>query len=198
MKANWLVLMLASAALSQAAMAEESPWQVRVRALRMQVDNGNSPSVSGARVEINDKTFPEIDVAYNFTRNISAELVLTYPQKHDVLLQGAKIGTIKHLPPALMLQYQFSPGEKINPYVGAGLNYTRFMSASLPAGITTDSSSTGFALQVGADFEVAKNTYVNLDFKRVNIETDIKVAGAKLTTLKVDPNLISIGIGWRF
>jgi outer membrane protein len=198
MKANWLVLMLASAALSQAAMAEESPWQVRVRALRMQVDNGNSPSVSGARVEINDKTFPEIDVAYNFTRNISAELVLTYPQKHDVLLQGAKIGTIKHLPPALMLQYQFSPGEKINPYVGAGLNYTRFMSASLPAGITTDSSSAGFALQVGADFEVAKNTYVNLDFKRVNIETDIKVAGAKLTTLKVDPNLISIGIGWRF
>lgn len=171
---------------------------LRVRALHMQVDNGNSPSVTGARVEINDKTFPEIDIAYNFTRNVSAELVLTYPQKHDVSLQGTKIGTIKHLPPALLLQYQLLPGEKFNPYVGAGINYTRFMSANLPAGITTDKSSVGFAMQLGADIEIAKNVYLNLDYKRVNIETDIKVAGAKLTTLKVDPNLISVGIGWRF
>jgi outer membrane protein len=198
MNAKWMVLLIAGAALSQTAMAQEAPWQVRVRALNMQVDNGNSPSVSGAKIEINSKTFPEIDFAYNFTRNISAELVLTYPQKHDVLLQGAKIGTIKHLPPALLLQYQFLPGEKFNPYVGAGVNYTRFMSASLPAGITTSRSSTGYAVQIGADFEIAKNTYLNLDFKRVNIEADILVAGAKLTTLKVDPNLVSIGIGWRF
>ena len=198
MNAKLLVFLLAGAALTQPAIAEETPWQVRVRALRMQVDNGNSPNVSGAKVEINSKTFPEIDFAYNFTRNVSAELVLTYPQKHDVLLEGAKIGTVKHLPPTLLLQYQFLPGEKINPYVGAGLNYTRFMGASLPAGITTDKSSAGYAVQVGADVEIAKNVYLNLDFKRVNIETDVKVSGAKLTTLKVDPNLISVGIGWRF
>ena len=198
MKTKLLVLLIAGAAFTQPVQAEDGPWMVRVRALNMQVDNGNSPNVSGARVEINNKTFPEIDFGYNFTRNISAELVLTYPQKHDVLLQGAKIGTIKHLPPTLLLQYQFLPGEKINPYIGAGLNYTRFMSANLPAGITTDKSSAGYAVQAGADIEIAKNVYFNLDFKRVNIETDVKVSGAKLTTMKVDPNLISVGIGWRF
>ena len=198
MKTKLLVLLIAGAAFTQPVLAEDGPWLVRVRALNMQVDNGNSPNVSGAKVEINNKTFPEIDFVYNFTRNISAELVLTYPQKHDVLLQGAKIGTIKHLPPTLLLQYQFLPGEKINPYIGAGLNYTRFMSANLPTGITTDKSSAGYALQAGADIEIAKNVYFNLDFKRVNIETDVKVAGAKLTALKVDPNLISVGIGWRF
>ncbi|MEQ1516279.1 MAG: OmpW family outer membrane protein [Usitatibacteraceae bacterium] len=198
MKAKWLVVLLAGAALSQSALAQDAPWEVRVRALRMQVDNGNSPEVSGAKVEINSKTFPEIDFAYNFTRNVAVELVLTYPQKHDVFLQGAKIGTIKHLPPVLLAQYQFLPGEKINPYIGAGVNYTRFMSASLPAGVTTDKSSTGFAVQLGADIEIAKNMYVNLDYKRVGIEVDVKVSGAKLTTLKVDPNLFSVGIGWRF
>lgn len=198
MKTRLLVLLIAGAAFTQPVLAEDGPWLVRVRALNMQVDNGNSPNVSGAKVEINNKTFPEIDFVYNFTRNVSAELVLTYPQKHDVSLQGTKIGTIKHLPPALLLQYQFLPGEKINPYVGAGVNYTRFMSANLPAGITTDKSSAGYAVQAGADIEIAKNVYLNLDFKRVNIETDVKVAGAKLTTLKVNPNLISIGIGWRF
>lgn len=198
MKAKWLILMLAGAAMATPALADDSALMVRVRALRMQVDNGNSPNVAGANVTINDKTFPEVDFVYNFTKNISAELILTYPQKHDVSLQGSKIGSVKHLPPVLTLQYQFLPGTTFNPYVGAGVNYTRFMSASLPPGITTDKSSFGFAVQVGADIEIAKNTYLNIDYKRVNIETDVKVAGSKLTTLTVDPNLISVGIGWRF
>ncbi|MFN7473454.1 MAG: OmpW family outer membrane protein [Burkholderiales bacterium] len=72
------------------------------------------------------------------------------------------------------------------------------MSANLPTGISTDKDSFGSAAQIGIDFELAKNTYINLDFKRVNIKTDVKVNGAKLTTLKVDPNLVSLGIGWRF
>ncbi len=200
-KTNLFLPLLAActlATVSAPALAEDSPWMVRIRALNMQVDNGNSPNVAGAKVTVNDKTFPEIDFVYNFTKNVSAELVLTYPQKHDVSLQGNKIGSLKHLPPTLLLQYQFAPGQMFNPYVGAGVNYTRFMRVSLPSGITTDKSSVGFAAQIGADFEIAKNVYLNLDYKRVNIESDIKVAGAKLTTLKVDPNLISIGIGLRF
>jgi outer membrane protein len=192
------VTLVSGAFLASNASAQESPLMIRVRALNMQVDNGNSPSVAGARVSVNDKTFPEIDFVYNFTKNVSAELVLTYPQKHDVSLNGNKIGSLKHLPPTLLLQYQFAPGTTFNPYVGAGLNYTRFMSVSLPSGISVDKNSSGFAVQIGADIELSKNFYLNLDYKRVNIETDVKVSGAKLTTLAVDPNLISVGLGWRF
>jgi outer membrane protein len=200
MKAKLLVplVSLALASVATTAMAQEGTYMMRVRALNMHVDNGNSPDVAGAKVEVNNKTFPEIDFVYNFTNNIAAELVLTYPQKHDVKLQGSNIGSLKHLPPTLLLQYYFAPGATINPYVGAGVNYTRFMSVSLPPGITTNKSSVGLAAQVGVDFEIAKNTFLNLDFKRVKIQSDIKVNGAKLTTLKVDPNLVSVGIGWRF
>lgn len=198
MKTKLLLPLLIAATLSAPAMADEGLFMVRVRALNMNVENGNSPSVPGAKVEINNKTFPEIDFVYNLTRNISTELVLTYPQKHDVSLQGVKIGSVKHLPPILLLQYQFLPGESFNPYVGAGVNYTRFMSANLPAGITTNKSSTGFALQAGIDIAIAKNIYLNLDYKHVKIQTDVLVAGTKLTTLKIDPNLVSVGIGWRF
>ncbi|MBC7623165.1 MAG: OmpW family protein [Aeromicrobium sp.] len=200
MKAKLLAPLVAAtlASLASSALAQEGTYMMRVRALNMQVDNGNSPNVAGAKVEINNKTFPEIDFVYNFTKNLAAELVLTYPQKHDVKLQGNRIGSLKHLPPTLTLQYYFAPGSSVNPYVGAGINYTRFMSVSLPTGISTDKDSFGFAAQIGVDFEIAKNTYVNLDFKRVNIDADVKVNGAKLTTLKVDPNLVSVGIGWRF
>lgn len=200
MKAKLLAPLVAAtlASLASSALAQEGTYMMRVRALNMQVDNGNSPNVAGAKVEINNKTFPEIDFVYNFTKNLAAELVLTYPQKHDVKLQGNRIGSLKHLPPTLTLQYYFAPGSSVNPYVGAGINYTRFMSVSLPTGISTDKDSFGFAAQIGVDFEIAKNTYINLDFKRVNIDADVKVNGAKLTTLKVDPNLVSVGIGWRF
>lgn len=194
----WLLAATLATLAAPTAMAQEGSWMVRVRALNMKLDNGNSPDVPGARVTVNDKTFPEVDFVHQVTKNVSAELVLTYPQKHDVSLQGAKIGTLKHLPPTLLAQYQFAPGQTVNPYVGAGINYTRFMDVKLPSGITTDKDSFGLALQVGVDFEIGKNLYLNLDYKKVNIETDVKVSGAKLTTFKVDPDLISVGIGWRF
>lgn len=181
-----------------AAQAADGPWMVRGRLLHMQVDNGNDPAVPGAKVELNDKTFPEVDITYFFTRNLAAELILTYPQKHDVLLNGSKIGSVKHLPPTLTLQYHFMPDATFRPYIGAGLNYTRFSSVSLPAGLDLERSSTGLALQIGADFKVADKWYLNFDVKKVYIDTDVKSGGAKLTTLEIDPVLLSVGAGYRF
>ena len=77
---------------------------------------------------------PEFDITYFFTPNIAAELILTYPQKHDVELGGTGIGSVKHLPPTLTLQYHFNPTGTIRPYVGLGANYTRFSSVDLDAG----------------------------------------------------------------
>lgn len=195
-KLNLLVLALMGAALATPAMAEEpNPWMVRARVLNLKSDNGNSPDVGLA---VSNKTFPEVDISYFITPNVSAELILTYPQKHDVILGGSKIGTVKHLPPTLLAQYRFMPGNMFNPYVGAGLNYTRFMNADLPAGISVSKNSFGLAFQLGADVEIAKNVYLNLDYKRALIQTDVSVGGNKLTTLKIDPNLYSVGIGYRF
>jgi outer membrane protein len=67
-------------------------------------------------------------------KNIAAELILTYPQKHDVELGGTDIGSVKHLPPTLTLQYHFNPTGTVRPYVGLGVNYTRFTSVDLDAG----------------------------------------------------------------
>ncbi len=46
------------------------------------------------------------------------------------VLNGAKIGTLKHLPPTLLAQYHFTNLGAFKPYVGAGINYTRFSSVS--------------------------------------------------------------------
>jgi len=83
--------------------------------------------------------------------------------------------------------------------VGAGINYTRFSSVNLLGGAATvDRNSWGGALQVGVDIPVAKNMYFNIDVKKVYIKTDVKAGGTTLTTFKVDPLLVGVGLGWKF
>lgn len=182
------------------AYAGEGPWLVRLRALDMNVDNENNitpVTTAYGEVDVEDKWFPEIDISYFFTPNIAAELVLTYPQKHDVKLGNFDIGSLKHLPPTLLLQYHFD-GLPVKPYVGAGINYTKFSSISLPAGVSMDSSSWGGALQLGVDIPLKDNMYLNLDLKKVWMGTDVYVGGVNSGSINVNPLLWGVGLGWRF
>lgn len=189
-----LSALMAAPAMAQTA-AKEGPWLVRARAVHLDSRNDDS---TGLDLTINNKWIPEVDISYFITPNIAAELILTYPQKHRLYAGGAQIGTLKHLPPTLTLQYHFTNFGPVKPYVGAGLNYTRFSSVNLPAGVSIDKNSFGGALQVGVDIPVAKNISLNLDVKKVYIRTDVSAAGAKLGTFKVDPVLFGVGVGYRF
>jgi outer membrane protein len=204
MKKSAVVLaILASALFSNAAMAQQqSPWMVRVRALNLDPDKKSDP-VGGVgardRVTVDSKTFPEFDISYFFTPNIAAELILTYPQKHDVRLDGNKIGTLKHLPPTLLAQYHFMPAKSFDPYLGVGINYTSITSVHLlndTAGL--DHSSVGYALQAGVDFNLDKNWSINFDVKKLRLRTDLTLGGVKVSNLQVDPLLVAVGVGYRF
>jgi outer membrane protein len=179
-------------------------WLVRVRAIDIIPDKSSDAGVTVQdAVTLNNVVAPEVDISYFFTKNIAAELILTYPQQHDVSLSGAKIGTVKHLPPTLTLQYHFLPDAQFRPYVGAGLNYTKFSDVNLNVTgvgpLFLDSSSTGGALQAGMDIKLSSNMYLNFDIKKVWIGTDVKTAGgAKVTHLNLNPWLPGVGLGWRF
>ena len=184
--------------MSSAAMAQqttEGPWLVRARAVHL--DSANKDS-TGLNLSVNDKWMPEVDITYFFNKNIAAELILTVPQRHTLSAGGTAIGSLKHLPPSLLVQYHFTDAPGFKPYVGAGVNYTRFSSIRLPAGVDVDRNSFGGALQLGVDIPVAKDVYLNFDVKKVYIKTDVSAAGNKIGTFKVDPVLFGIGLGWRF
>ena len=184
--------------MSGAAMAQqttEGPWLVRARAVHL--DSANKDS-TGLNLSVNDKWLPEVDITYFFNKNIAAELVLTVPQRHTLSAGGTAIGSLKHLPPSLLVQYHFTDAPGFKPYVGAGVNYTRFSSIRLPAGVDVDRNSFGGALQLGVDIPVAKDVYLNFDVKKVYIKTDVSAAGNKIGTFKVNPVLFGIGLGWRF
>jgi outer membrane protein len=167
---------------------------VRVRAVSLQSSNSDS---TGLNLAVNDKTIPEVDFSYFFSKNLAAELILTVPQEHNLTAGGTKIGTVTHLPPTLLLQYHFD-GAGFKPYVGLGVNYTKFTSVDLPAGVDIKRDSVGGALQLGVDVPLSGNMYLNFDVKKVYLETDVSAGGTKAGTFKVDPLLVGVGLGWRF
>jgi outer membrane protein len=196
------------AALSFGAMAQENPWMVRARATHLNWDNGQSTAAigpSGYDVNAKNKTIPELDITYFFTKNIAAELVLSYPQRVEVKAGQTSLGTVTALPPTLLAQYHFTQFGPLKPYLGAGINYTRFGSRNLGLGglanaFSVETSSIGYAAQVGADYMLTKNWGINLDVKYIQIETDV-IANASNTsagTLKLSPIATSVGVTYKF
>lgn len=167
---------------------------LRVRAVHL--DSANKDR-TGLDLSVNNKWLPEMDFTYFLNANLATELVLTVPQKHTLSAGGTEIGTLKHLPPTFSIQYHF-PAGAVKPYIGAGVNYTRFSSVNLPAGIDIKRNSVGASLQVGIDMPVGKDMHLNFDVKKVHIGTKVSSGGVELGKFKIDPVLVGVGLGWKF
>ena len=154
-------------------------------------------------LSLSRKTIPELDFSYFFTPNLAAELILTVPQRHTLYSKGSRIGSVKHLPPTLTLQYHFNPEGSFRPYVGAGLNYTFFSGARFEPAVQSlqpsiEKHSLGFAAQAGFDVALNKQWSLNVDVKKLQMNTDIRLAGSTIGKFKIDPLLIGVGLGYRF
>jgi len=198
-------LLIAIAAIVPAIACAQAPfdtgdWIVRIRGTYLQSANKDS---TGLDLSINDKLLPELDITRFFTPNVASELVLTYPQKQTVSAGGTAIGSLKHLPPVLTLQYHLT-GYPVRPYAGVGVNWTHFSDVHFDAATTQalhpsiKKDSFGAALQVGVDVPLAAGWLLNADAKWVQIRTDVRSSGTKVGSFRVDPWLLSLGAGYRF
>ena len=197
MKKNLLAVAVLCALTSGAALAQQSegPWMVRARAVHL--DSANKDS-TGLGLSVNNKTIPEVDISYFFNKNVAAELILTVPQKHDLRSNGTNIGSLKHLPPTLSLQYHFAPQAQFRPYVGAGLNYTTFFDTHSKLGTLSLDDSWGVAAQIGVDYQLNDRWFLNADLRYIDISSNVRLNGADIGKTKINPWVATIGVGYRF
>ena len=217
MKSRTLTVTLAAAIAASLASATvradtDGPWEIRLRAVHLSPANKSdaipSLAVPSDAIHINSKWLPDLDVEYFVTPHWSAELVLTYPQSQTVTVEKSAlggptdIGTFKHLPPVLTAKYNFMPDSDVRPYVGAGVNFTIISDVKLNVptvgALTLDSTSIGPAVQAGFDYKLADQWFLNVDAKWAQIRSDVKLGGTKVSSVKVDPLLLGIGVGYRF
>ncbi|VVD62001.1 OmpW family protein [Pandoraea communis] len=173
----------------------------RVRAIGILPDSHASGSVLPTLgVTVNNAIVPELDFTYMILDNVGVELILGM-SRHQLTSNIGHLGGVNVLPPTLLLQYHFNHAGKVRPYVGAGINYTRFWNSSLNAGgtpISIKNHSVGPALQAGVDIQMTKNLFFNIDIKKVWMKTDTSLAGTDLGTLHIDPLIVGVGVGLKF
>jgi outer membrane protein len=229
MKKSLVVLALAAAFSPMLAQAEAGDWVVRARAVNVSPNedsklgktvNKNVADVMspGAELAVSDKVIPELDISYYITKNIAAELILAVGTRHNVGIKGdalttvgnQDLGSVNLLPPTLTLQWHFNPDQTIDPYVGAGINYTNMLDRNLRVSsgalagskIKIDSDSWGYALQAGVDINLKDGWLINADVKYVTIDTDVKLktggAWTKIDSLDINPWVVGVGIGKKF
>lgn len=195
------VLAALTAATALPAQAQTSPWVYRARAVY--IDPANKDT-TGLGLSLSRKTIPEFDASFFFSPNLAAELVLTVPQRHRLYSNGQRVGSVKHLPPTLTLQYHFNPEGTFRPYVGAGLNYTHFSGVHFEPAVQTalqpsiKKNSFGLAAQAGFDVMLDKQWSINVDVKKIQMDTEVRSFGASVGKFKVDPLLVGVGVGYRF
>lgn len=163
--------------------------------------SGILPDESGdpIDVDISDEWVPSLQIEYFFNDNVSAEL-LCCVATHDVATTGGlDLGEVTHFPPTLTLKYRWTNFGQVEPYVGAGVNYTAFIDDEPPAGMTIDyDESFGLAVQAGFDYRIDEHWGVNFDVRYVDIGTDVTINNSIEDSVDINPWIISTSVAYRF
>jgi len=189
----------------------EDPLVLRLRWLVVSPDDHSKEiTLINGTASVNTNITPEFDISYFFTDNLAAELVTAYT-RHQVKANGTvlgnlNLGEVSLLPPTLTLQWHFMPNCLIDPYLGSGINYTIFYgvdSGPIAQHIEYENSFGG-VIQAGLNFNFTDHWHINLDVKKVWIDTDVTVRTNSnsvvdlKTSVDIDPWIFGLGIGYRF
>ncbi len=195
--------MLVAAMAGAAQAGEAGDWVLKFGVHQVTPKSDNGRLAGGTlKTDVGDSARPTVSLEYLVTPNWGMEVLGALPFKHEVRLNGAKAADVKQLPPTVSVQYHFMPQEQFSPFVGVGLNYTRFFGIRETgplSGTRLDlSDSWGGAVHAGFDVRFAERWLFTADVRWMSIETDAKVNGAKVGTVKIDPWVYGIAIGYRF
>ena len=194
-----VLALAATPALAQSA----GTWTVGIGAHNVapKSDNGTltATPLGNLKMDVGSNVRPTITGEYFLKDNLGVEVLAALPFQHDISVVGVgKVGSTKHLPPTVSLQYHFGQG-KVKPFVGIGVNYTTFFSSKAEgaiAGANLDlSDSWGLAAHLGVDFKVGDKGAIRIDYRKIDIDTKVKLNGANLgtrNTVNIDPSVYGI------
>lgn len=165
---------------------------------------------AGADAKVSDENTIILVYERLFGPNFGAELVMGIPPKLKATATGSAAflnatGTVleaENWAPTLLFNYHFfEPGATWRPYVGVGINYTKFKDVS--SSIADDvkmGTSWGPAAQVGIDYAITKDISAFASFAVVKVKSKVVVSGATVLTTTVDfrPTVYSVGVSYKF
>ncbi|HDZ45553.1 MAG TPA: OmpW family protein [Halomonas sp.] len=183
---------------SQAALAYNA-GDVFVRGGVAQTDTGSgNGNVAGDSLNVQSARGFTFGAGYLVTDKVGLELNSSEKFEHDLNTASAgDIGSVDRLPINLLVNYYPMGGldSRVQPYVGAGLNYTRF--SGEPTGVSVDESY-GIIGQAGVDLAVTQNIMLNGYVSYADVSADINANGVGVGEVDINPVTIGGGVTYRF
>jgi outer membrane protein len=172
-------------------------------------------SLTGTKATLDSDTQLGLTGTYMLTDNLGIGLLAATPFQHQVSIKGmplgldGKLADVKHLPPTLSLQYfPLEASSRLQPYVGAGLNYTVFFDEDLTGQRETQGFSNlelddswGLALEAGVDYMLTDSLLLNATVWYLDIDTTAtadSAFGKVDVDVDVDPWVYMVGLGYKF
>lgn len=205
-KTSPLLLSSLAAALALAAapaMAQsKGDWTIGAGVHQVAPKSNNGSLAGGTlKVDVDNDIKPTITGEYFIADNLGIELLAALPFKHDINIAGlGSVGSTKHLPPVVSLQYHFNSKGKVSPFLGAGINYTTFFSEKTGGALAGSKlkmeDSWGLAAHAGLDFAINDKGSLRVDVRWMDIDSKVKLDGEKIGTVNIDP--LAYGVSYVF
>ena len=139
--------------------------------------------------------------------NLGIELVLGVPP--TIKAKGAgtvaflgEVLSAKNVAPTVLINYHFGDASSaLRPYVGIGINYTRFTDAKTPYGWQVSlSDSWGLAGQIGVDYAMSKQWGLFASVGAAQVKSDLVAVGASVLRSTIDfrPVTFAAGVAYKF
>ena len=189
-----LALSLAGAATPVLAQSK-GDWTLGVGVHAVDPKSGNGRLADDTLpVRVDTDVKPTLTFEYFVRDNLGVEVIAAWPFEHDISIAGlGTVGSTRQLPPTVSLQYHFNSNRKgkVSPFLGAGVNYTTFFSEDTRGALAGSKlkldDSWGLAAHAGVDFALNERSAIRIDARWIDIDTDVKLDGAGLGTVNIDP-----------
>jgi outer membrane protein len=183
------------------AQSVESPWIVHVGA-HVVDPKSNTGDLAGLSSSATRSLRPSVSTEYLLTPSWSVELLAALPFQHDVRLDGQRAVGVKQLPPVVGVNYHFLAGQTVSPFLGVGVNYTHFFDAkghnALQGTHVSLGDTWGVAWHGGVDIALNARWTFTVDARWIDIDSKVKVDGARVGTAHLDPWVYGVSVGYRF
>jgi outer membrane protein len=162
---------------------------------------------AGADADIGSATTLLFTYERALTPNMGIELVLGVPPKITAKGSGTvpflgEVLSAKNVAPTLLINYHIDiAGTALRPYVGVGINYTKFTDAKTPYGWQVSlSDSWGVAGQIGVDYALGKQWGLFASVGAAQVKSDLVAVGAAVlrTTIDFRPITYAAGASYKF
>jgi outer membrane protein len=211
---NRLPLLVAALALAPAcAIAQTQDATVKFGAIRYDTSSKTNGVTGigvppGADARTGDATTVLLAYERLVAPAIGIELVVGVPPKITAKATGSvaflgEVLSARNVAPTLLVNYHFgAKGDALRPYVGAGINYTRFadIRTTLPATKVEMGDSTGLALQAGVDYAIDARWGLFASVAKVDVKSKLVASGPTVlkTTIDFRPTTYAVGVSWRY